>query len=98
MQLTGQGEATVSEGMQEQGIRLETTVAASTNYLGFNMLDPVVGGVGKRGREAARKLRQAISIAVDYEEYVSIFANGRGLPAHGPSRREFSGTAKARRG
>ena len=84
VQLTGQGEATVSEGMQEQGIRLETTVAASTNYLGFNMLDPVVGGVGKRGREAARKLRQAISIAVDYEEYVSIFANGRGLPAHGP--------------
>jgi ABC-type transport system substrate-binding protein len=84
VQLTGQGEATVSEAMQEQGIRLETTVAAATNYVGFNMLDPVVGGVGKRGREAARKLRQAISIAVDYEEYVSIFANGRGLPAHSP--------------
>ncbi|HET7062194.1 MAG TPA: ABC transporter substrate-binding protein [Nitrosospira sp.] len=84
VQLTGQGEATVTEAMQEQGIRLETTVAASTSYMGFNMLDPVVGGVGKRGREAARKLRQAISIAVDYEEYVSIFANGRGVPAQGP--------------
>jgi ABC-type transport system substrate-binding protein len=84
VQLTGQGEATVTEAMREQGIRLETTVAASTNYMGFNMLDPIVGGVGKRGREAARKLRQAISIAVDYEEYVSIFANGRGVPAHGP--------------
>ncbi|SEL21315.1 ABC transporter substrate-binding protein [Nitrosovibrio tenuis] len=84
VQLTGQGEATVTEAMQEQGIRLETAVAASTNYMGFNMLDPVVGGTGKHGRESARKLRQAISIAVDYEEYVSIFANGRGVPAQGP--------------
>ncbi len=84
VQLTGQGEATITEAMREQGIRLETAVAASTNYMGFNMLDPVVGGVGKRGRESARKLRQAISIAVDYEEYVSIFANGRGIPAQGP--------------
>ena len=84
VQLTGQGEATVTEAMKQQGIRLETAVAASTNYMGFNMLDPVVGGVGKQGRAAARKLRQAISIAVDYEEYVSIFANGRGIPAQGP--------------
>ncbi|SFO18465.1 ABC-type transport system, substrate-binding protein [Nitrosospira briensis] len=84
VQLTGQGEATITEAMREQGIRLETAVAASTNYMGFNMLDPVVGGAGKRGRESARKLRQAISIAVDYEEYVSIFANGRGIPAQGP--------------
>ncbi|MEO7320474.1 MAG: ABC transporter substrate-binding protein, partial [Nitrosospira sp.] len=84
VQLTGQGEATVTEAMKEQGIRLETAVATSTNYMGFNMLDPVVGGISKREREAARKLRQAISIAVDYEEYISIFANGRGVPAHGP--------------
>jgi ABC-type transport system substrate-binding protein len=49
-------------------------------YLGFNMLDPVVGGYTER----ARKLRHAISIAVDQEEYISIFQNGRGLPAQGP--------------
>ena len=84
VQLTGQGEATVTEAMKNQGIRLETAVATSTNYMGFNMMDPVVGGVSKPGRESARKLRQAISIAVDYEEYVSIFANGRGIPAQGP--------------
>lgn len=84
VQLTGQGEATVTEEMKKQGIRLETAVATSTNYMGFNMLDPVVGGVSKHGQESARKLRQAISIAVDYEEYVSIFANGRGIPAQGP--------------
>jgi len=38
-----------------------------------------------RGRyESARKLRQAIAIAVDYEEYISIFANGRGIAAQSP--------------
>ena len=34
--------------------------------------------------ERARKLRQAIAIAVDFEEYISIFANGRGIPAQSP--------------
>ncbi|MDP3281176.1 MAG: ABC transporter substrate-binding protein [Nitrosomonas sp.] len=81
VQLVGQGEATVTEEMAEQGIRLETTVAVSTYYMGFNKLDPVVGGSNAQERESARKLRQAISIAVDYEEFISIFANGRGMPA-----------------
>ena len=31
-----------------------------------------------------RKLRRAISIAVDYEEFISIFANGRGIAAQSP--------------
>lgn len=98
VQLSGQGEATVSDEMKEQGIRLETAVATSTNYMGFNMLDPVVGGVGKHGREAARKLRQAISIAVDYEEYVSIFANGRGVPAQGPIAPGIAGHREGKEG
>ena len=80
VQFSGQGEAVVTEKMEQQGIRLSTAVAVSTFYLGFNMLDPVVGGLDER----ARKLRQAISIAVDYEEFISIFHNGRGIPAHGP--------------
>lgn len=84
VQLVGQGEATVTDEMASQGIRLETTVAVSTYYMGFNMLDPVVGGSDERQRESARKLRQAISIAVDYEEFISIFANGRGLSAQSP--------------
>jgi ABC-type transport system substrate-binding protein len=44
------------------------------------MLDPVVGGYTER----ARKLRQAISIAFDVEEFVLIFLNGRGIPSQGP--------------
>jgi len=80
VQVGAQGEAVVTEAMREKGIRLETSVATSSIYMGFNMLDPVVGSYTER----ARKLRQAISIAVDYEEYISIFANGRGIPAQGP--------------
>ena len=30
--------------MKQKGIRLLTSVAASTYYLGFNLIDPVVGG------------------------------------------------------
>ncbi len=74
------GEATLSDDMKAKEIRLVTTVATSTSYMGFNMLDPLVGGDSER----ARKLRQAISIALDYEENISIFLNGRGIPAQGP--------------
>jgi len=34
--------------------------------------------------ERASKLRRAIAITVDFEEFVSIFANGRGIPAQSP--------------
>jgi ABC-type transport system substrate-binding protein len=45
----------------------------------------VVGGKGdERARARARKLRQAVSIAFDWEEFISIFANGRGIPGMGP--------------
>jgi oligopeptide transport system substrate-binding protein len=80
-----EGEAGVSESMREKNIQLSTSVAVSTFYMGFNMLDPVVGGGAEAAsRERARKLRQAISIAVDYEEYISIFQNGRGIAAQSP--------------
>jgi ABC-type transport system substrate-binding protein len=74
------GEANVSDDMSKQGISLSTSVATSTLYMGFNFLDATVGGDSER----ARKLRQAISIAIDYEEFISIFANGRGVSAQSP--------------
>ena len=86
VQVMGQGDVSLTDDMRRQGIRLETAVATSTFYMGFNMLDPLVGG--KAGdaadRERARKLRQAIGIAIDQEEFISIFQNGRGIPAQGP--------------
>ncbi len=80
VQFNAQGDAQLTGEMQEKGIRLITAITTSTYYNGFNMADDVIGG----NSESARLLRQAISIAVDYEEYISIFANGRGKPAQGP--------------
>ena len=80
VQVNVSGETAVSDEMNAQGIRLTTSVATSTMYTGFNWLDPVVGGSSER----ARKLRQAIAIAVDFEEFISIFANGRGIAAQSP--------------
>lgn len=75
-----ESEAAVTPEMDAKGIQLRTSVSTSVIYMAFNMLDPVVGGLSER----ARKLRQAISIAVDYEEQISIFANGRGIAGQGP--------------
>jgi oligopeptide transport system substrate-binding protein len=75
-----EGEAGLSPEMEARGVRLDTTIAPTIFYMGANWLDPVVGGNSER----ARKLRQALAIAVDWEEYLSIFANGRGVPSHSP--------------
>ena len=74
------GNVELTPEMKAKGIHLRTAVETSDYYIGFNMLDPVVGGLDDRHR----KLRQAISIAIDEEEYIAIFANGRGIPAQGP--------------
>jgi oligopeptide transport system substrate-binding protein len=80
-----EGDASLTPEMEKRGIRLRTSVAPSTFYLAFNFLDPVVGGKGdEKLRERAKKLRQAISIAIDWEEFISIFSNGRGIPGMGP--------------
>ncbi|MEI7842703.1 MAG: ABC transporter substrate-binding protein [Gallionellaceae bacterium] len=80
VQMSVGGEANVTDEMKAQGITLSTSVATSTMYMGFNWLDPVVGGANDR----ARKLRRAIAIAMDFEEFISIFANGRGIAAQSP--------------
>lgn len=74
------GDISLTPDLKRKGVQLNTAVSASVFYMGFNMLDPVVGGKDER----ARLLRQAISIVMDYEEYISIFANGRGIPAQSP--------------
>ena len=70
---------------RDKGIRLPTTVEANTWAIGFNWLDPVVGkGSTAAQSERNRKLRQALSIAIDWEEYIAIFERGQGQAAHGP--------------
>jgi oligopeptide transport system substrate-binding protein len=80
VQMTSSGDVVLADAMRKQDIRLQTSVATSVMYMGFNMLDPVVGGES----EHTRKLREAISIAIDQEEFISIFTNGRGIPGQGP--------------
>ncbi len=74
-----------AELYQERGLQLPTTVEAGLWYMGFNWLDPVVGqGSSPEQEERNRKLRQAISIAMDWEEYVAIFEANQAQVAYGP--------------
>ncbi|MGH8669041.1 MAG: ABC transporter substrate-binding protein [Burkholderiales bacterium] len=94
-----EGDAAVSPEMAAKGIQLSTSVATSTGYVAFNWDDPVVGGrKGGESAERARKLRHAISIAFDVEEQISIFANGRGIPAQGPIAPGIFGYVEGREG
>ena len=79
-----EGEAGLTAEMEARGIRLRTSTATSSSFLAFNWLDPVVGGADPKNAERARKIRQAITIAIDMEEFISIFRNGRGIAAQGP--------------
>jgi ABC-type transport system substrate-binding protein len=51
-------------------------VEAVTEYVGFNMQDPIVG--------KNKPLRQAMSLAYDRETFIRNFLNGRGTPCIGP--------------
>lgn len=78
--LGANGQPDVAPLLKEKGIRLQTSIAPSIFYFGFNQLDPIVGGNSER----ARKLRQAIAVVLDYDEFIAIFLNGRGVAAQGP--------------
>lgn len=69
-----------------RGFQFPMMTDISIWYMGFNMLDPVVGkGETPEQQERNRKLRQAISIAIDWEEgYGRIFKGKGGDAAHGP--------------
>ena len=71
----------LTPAMQALGLGLEKTVTAGVYYVGFNMDDPTVGTpAGVRGQA----LRQAMSLAVDADEFLRLFNNGRGIAAQSP--------------
>jgi ABC-type transport system substrate-binding protein len=88
------GEVGLTPEMQAKGIQLRTSPDITILYLGVNWLDDVVGGASAR----AEKLRQALAIAVDWEEYISIFLNGRGVVAHDPLAPGIFGQRSGREG
>ena len=61
--------------MAAQGVVLRKHTDPVTEYIGFNMADPVVG--------RNKPLRQAMSMAFDRVSFIDKFANGRGKPAIG---------------
>jgi len=69
----------------ERKIQLPNTLQTGLWYYGFNWLDPVVGaGSNPQEAERNRKLRQALAIAFDFEEYIQIFEDNRAVPNMGP--------------
>jgi oligopeptide transport system substrate-binding protein len=94
IQVSQAGGTELTPVMREKALRLLTAVTPSTYYYAFNMLDDVVGGYD----EKKRKLRQAISIAFNVEEYIQIFANGRGIAAQGPIPPDIFGYQDGRTG
>ena len=76
----------VKRRFEERGYKFPLMTDISDWYLGFNMLDPVVGKGDTPAQQAKnRKLRQAISIAIDWEEgYGRIFLSKGGIASHGP--------------
>ena len=94
VRLNKDGTLQLTPELKQKNIALTTTVAPSVYYFSFNMLDPIVGGYGKK----AQMLRQAIAITINYEEYITIFLNGRGIPAHGPIPPGIEGYQKGQEG
>ncbi len=62
--------------LASKGIVLRKSPLSVTDYIGFNMSDPILG--------KNKPLRQAMSMAFDRRAYIANFLNGRGLAAIGP--------------
>jgi oligopeptide transport system substrate-binding protein len=70
----------MSGELVDHNISMSPDVKPAIYYYGFNMRDPVVGGY----TEEKRKLRQALQIAFNTEEYLNIFYKGNGIASHTP--------------
>jgi ABC-type transport system substrate-binding protein len=67
-----------------KGFRLDRFDDITKYNIGYNMLDPVIGkGDTPEQQEKNRKLRQAMNIAIDWDEYSKIFPNKAGATAQG---------------
>jgi ABC-type transport system substrate-binding protein len=69
----------------DRGFRLNKFSDVNSYIIAFNMLDPVVGNGSTPEQDLRnRKLRQAISIAIDWEEWSKIFPRKAGDTAMSP--------------
>jgi ABC-type transport system substrate-binding protein len=69
----------------DKGFRLEKGSDVNSYFIAFNMLDPTLGdGDTPQQKAKNRKLRQAISIAIDWDEYSKVFPKKAGATAMSP--------------
>jgi len=90
----------VRQRFNERGFYFPQSTDITNWYLGFNWLDPVVGKGDTPDQQIKnRKLRQALSIAIDWEEgYERIFRDVAGIAAHGPVPPEAFGSREGKSG
>jgi ABC-type transport system substrate-binding protein len=70
---------------EKKGFNFRKYADVNSYIIGFNMIDPVLGqGDSPAQAERNRKLRQAISIAIDWDEYSKIFPKKGGQTAMSP--------------
>ncbi|MDQ6627896.1 MAG: ABC transporter substrate-binding protein [Pseudomonadota bacterium] len=75
----------VRKEYDEKGFRLDRFSDVTSWIIGFNMLDSVIGrGDTPEQQLKNRKLRQAISIAIDWEEFSKVFPRKGGEVAMSP--------------
>jgi len=71
--ISSNGNNSLTTELEQLGIKLEINSEPSVFYWAFNMLDKVIGGYSEHNK----KLRHAISLAFNIEEYIEIFYNNR---------------------
>ena len=70
---------------EKKGFTFPKYADVNSYIVGFNMLDPLLGGGDTaEGKVRARKLRQAITMVIDWDEYSKIFPKKGGLTAMSP--------------
>lgn len=67
----------LSPELRRRGVQLRREVAANVVYFAFNMRDPVFGGYTPE----RRKLRQAVSLAIDADTLIDLYRQGNGSKA-----------------
>lgn len=75
----------VRKDFTDKGVQLTKAVDMTMYYVAFNWLDPVVGRGDTPAQQVRnRKLRQALSIVIDWDEYSRVFPKKGGETAMAP--------------
>ena len=75
----------VRKDFLDKGLNFKKGSDVNSYFVAFNMLDPTIGdGADEQSKARNRKLRQAISMAMDWEEYAKVFPKKAGATAMSP--------------